>query len=118
MKEIKKGIYKHYKGGLFAVIGQTYHPRTAEDLVIFVPIHPEPVLNSEPDVLPAEKFCEIICRPNFNYEGPRFAFVKSINEAVMIVGNKPQWIFDCEEREDERVLREGACLGSLQPQMG
>ncbi len=33
--EIKKGIYKHYKGGMMEVVGVAKHSETLEDLVVY-----------------------------------------------------------------------------------
>lgn len=37
-KELKSGIYKHYKGGLYLVLGVARHSETDEKLVAYVPL--------------------------------------------------------------------------------
>lgn len=38
MHELKAGAYKHYKGGLYLVIGKATHADTGELLVVYVPL--------------------------------------------------------------------------------
>ena len=38
---IIKGIYKHYKGNLYKVIGLAKHSETMEDMVVYEAIHSE-----------------------------------------------------------------------------
>lgn len=37
-KELKSGIYKHYKGGLYLILGLARHSETDEKLVAYVPL--------------------------------------------------------------------------------
>lgn len=50
------GEYKHYKGGLYCVIGIGNHTETNETLVIYVSVH-----NQKPD------FSMFYCRPYFMF---------------------------------------------------
>ena len=38
MSELRAGIYKHYKGGLYLVLGVAVHSETEEKLVAYVPL--------------------------------------------------------------------------------
>ena len=39
MTDIKAGIYEHYKGGRYLVLGLARHTETDEVLVVYVPRH-------------------------------------------------------------------------------
>jgi len=56
MEELKMGVYKHYKGNLYLVIGLAKNSETLEDLVVYIPLYtPEEVL-SRMWVRPLEMF--------------------------------------------------------------
>ncbi len=38
MSELQAGVYKHYKGGLYLLIGIAEHTETNERLVVYVPL--------------------------------------------------------------------------------
>jgi len=38
MSELKKGVYKHYKGAIYEVLGEGKHSETNEECVIYRPI--------------------------------------------------------------------------------
>lgn len=54
--EIKLGIYKHFKGGMYRVIGVAKHSETLEDLVIYEALYDNP--KSKFWVRPLENFLE------------------------------------------------------------
>lgn len=67
---IKLGIYKHYKGNEYKVIGQARHSETLEDLVVYQALYGERGLW----VRPLKMFLE-----NVEIEGktqPRFEWVR------------------------------------------
>ena len=55
-QELKMGVYKHYNGNLYLVIGLAKNSETLEDLVVYIPLYtPEEVL-SRMWVRPLEMF--------------------------------------------------------------
>ena len=76
MKEkISPGIYKHYKGNLYEVIGLAHHSETLEELVVYRALYDSPEFGPNAIwVRPAEMFLEEV-----EFEGkkvPRFKFIK------------------------------------------
>lgn len=71
MEKVKLGIYQHYKGNKYLVIGLAKHSETLEDLVVYVTLYENEM--SKIWVRPVEMFLEDI-----EWEGnkvPRFKFV-------------------------------------------
>lgn len=76
MKDIYSGVYKHFKGGLYLVLGLARHTETNEKLIVYVPLytledHPGPRLQ----VRPVDMFFEEVEHegqklPRFKYLGP------------------------------------------------
>lgn len=65
------GIYRHYKGPLYEVVGSAQHSETREPLVIYRALYGEYGLWARPEAM----FLE-----NVDYQGteqPRFALVKA-----------------------------------------
>lgn len=42
MSSVSKGIYRHYKGGLYRVIGVAKHSETLDDVVIYECMYKDP----------------------------------------------------------------------------
>lgn len=40
MKQLRIGLYEHYKGQKYAVIGIARHSETREILVVYIPLYP------------------------------------------------------------------------------
>jgi len=53
---VENGIYQHYKGGLYEVIGIARHSETGEDMVLYRPQYGERALW----VRPLAMFCESV----------------------------------------------------------
>lgn len=66
--KIKKGIYKHFKGKLYEVIGEGLNTETFETYVIYRPLYEN---TQEYFVRPKSMFLEIL--PN---RVPRFEFIR------------------------------------------
>ena len=48
MKEVKKGIYRHFKGQMYEVIGVAMHSETKEEMVIYRALYGEIIIWSRP----------------------------------------------------------------------
>lgn len=69
MSEIKPGIYKHFKGGEYEVIGVARHSETLEELVLYT--H-----DGDYWVRQKEMWFEEVDKPELSYKGPRFIFLR------------------------------------------
>lgn len=68
--EIKPGMYHHFKGGMYEVIGIANHSETLEPMVVYKALYGEKGLW----VRPASMWNEIVSKDG--YTGPRFTFVE------------------------------------------
>lgn len=72
---IKPGIYKHYKGKMYRVIGMALHSETLQPMVVYQPLYETPdIPEGTLWVRPADMFLE-----NVDIDGqsmPRFAIVE------------------------------------------
>jgi hypothetical protein len=68
---LKPGIYKHFKGNLYKVIGVAKHSETQEDLVVYEPLYENSL--SKLCVRPLKMFVEEV--KTDSYRGPRFTWV-------------------------------------------
>lgn len=71
-KEIKKGIYKHFKGNEYEVIDVGTHSETQELYVVYRALYGEKKLW----VRPVNMFFEEVDKPEIPYKGPRFTYVR------------------------------------------
>lgn len=68
---VRPGVYRHYKGNVYQVIGVALHSETREPVVVYKPLHESDI---ELWVRPYEMFVESV-----EIDGkdvPRFAFVE------------------------------------------
>jgi len=68
--ELKLGIYRHFKGNEYKVIGVAKHSETQEELVVYQALYGEHGLW----VRPLKMFTEEVAKEG--YEGPRFMWVR------------------------------------------
>jgi hypothetical protein len=71
---VKPGVYKHFKGNIYHVIGVTEHSETHALSVECIPQHGKhahTLVNR-----PLEMFLEHVDRPELNYKGPRFQLIE------------------------------------------
>lgn len=87
IKELKSGIYKHYKGGLYLVLGAARHSETEEKLVVYVPLYTKSgQIGPRITVRPYEMFFDEVMVKGVKFS--RFAYVgEEISESDMQVQN-------------------------------
>ena len=73
MDEIKPGIWRHYKGNDYMVLGVAIHIETEEEFVIYRSLYGSYRLN----IRPKQMFLELVGMPEYNYKGPRFKLIKA-----------------------------------------
>ena len=76
--DIQTGLYRHFKGNLYEVIGTALHSETREPMVVYRALYGEYDLW----VRPAAMWSEIIDRDG--YHGPRFQYIDSECQKRMI----------------------------------
>lgn len=67
--ELKKGKYRHFKGGEYELLNIARHSETMEEMVVYRPLYGEHGLW----VRPASMWTERVCRDG--YDGPRFTYI-------------------------------------------
>lgn len=60
MEEISKGLYRHYKGNLYEVIGIAIHSESLEKLVLYKPCYTSEDFPDAFWVRPLKMFTEVI----------------------------------------------------------
>lgn len=70
-----KGIYRHFKGNLYEVIGIANHSETRELMVVYKPLYEHD--GEEFCVRPIEMFNDEVERDG--YKGPRFKLIEERN---------------------------------------
>jgi len=71
---VKPGIYQHFKGNEYEVIGLAKHSETQEELVVYKPLYGEPGLW----VRPLTMFVENVDKEGQSVQ--RFSFIRNSNE--------------------------------------
>ncbi len=80
MTRIKQGIYRHYQGKLYEVIGVARHSETLERMVVYKGLYDHPEFGKNPLwVRPHYEFMEKIQIGDKVF--PRFEFVKKSDES-------------------------------------
>ena len=69
---IERGIYKHFKGGLYMVIGTAVHSETEELMVVYLPLYG----SYQMTVRPLKMFTEEVLHDGVMI--PRFKIEKSL----------------------------------------
>lgn len=71
MESVKLGIYRHFKGNYYLVLGTAQHSETKEVLVVYVPLYKHSGAGMR--VRPLSMFIEEVDRNE--YKGPRFHYI-------------------------------------------
>lgn len=73
--DVRPGIYHHFKDVAkeYRVLGTALHTETEEPMVVYEPLYPSefPLF-----VRPARMFLETVIKPEIEYQGPRFVWVR------------------------------------------
>lgn len=77
MSSLTPGIYRHFKGNLYQLLGVARHSETQEDMVVYRALYGERGLW----VRPAAMWTEHVCRDG--WEGPRFAYLAPDEESAL-----------------------------------
>lgn len=72
---VRPGIYHHFKTSetLYEVIGTATHTETEEELVVYKRMK-DGFLYARPKAM----FLEEVDKPEYNYKGPRFVYVREV----------------------------------------
>ena len=76
VQELKPGVYRHFKGNLYQVLGVAHHSETQETLVVYRALYGERGLW----VRPLTMWNERVSRGG--YDGPRFSYVCEREEQI------------------------------------
>jgi 1-aminocyclopropane-1-carboxylate deaminase/D-cysteine desulfhydrase-like pyridoxal-dependent ACC family enzyme len=116
--ELKPGIYRHYKGKYYEVMGVGHHTETLEKLVFYRALYDTPDFGERPLwVRPLAMFCESTI-----FEGketPRFSYVgevPSCNDRACIDVMKSYLPFSLSTRDSDRLYQEKGVASSVSVQ--
>lgn len=73
-ESVKSGVYKHFKGNIYHVLGVSENTETKELTVVYIPQYGEhagKLSNRE-----LKMFLEDVDRPELGYKGPRFQLIE------------------------------------------
>lgn len=69
-----RGLYKHFKGRMYQVLGNAFHSETREAMVVYQALYPP----FETFVRPAAMFDDNVSINGYGETGPRFKFIREI----------------------------------------
>lgn len=70
---MQTGIYRHYKGNYYLVLGVAKHTETKEELVIYVPLYTHPLGGKALQARPLSMWNESIMQKDWTT--PRFEYI-------------------------------------------
>ncbi len=74
---LKPGVYRHFKGNHYHVLGVAENTETGEFTVVYIPqygVHKGKLANRE-----LQMFLDEVDRPEIAYKGPRFALIEEFD---------------------------------------
>jgi hypothetical protein len=71
---IRQGVYKHFKGNVYHILGVAENTETSEETVVYIPQYG--AFAGKMSNRPLSMFVEEVDRPELNFKGPRFLFVE------------------------------------------
>lgn len=75
---LKAGVYRHYKGNRYLLLGVAMHSETREFLVVYVPLYE--TMGTNMAVRPLRMWMEKVEVPGQAKKVPRFQFVEHYSE--------------------------------------
>ena len=76
-KSVKPGVYRHFKGNIYHVLGVAENTETKELTVVYIPQYGE--YKGKLSNRSLAMFLEDVDRPELDYKGPRFTLVEEFN---------------------------------------
>ena len=73
-ESIKPGVYQHFKGNIYHVLGVAENTETQELTVVYIPQYGQ--YKGKLANRSLSMFIEEVDKPEHNYKGPRFALVE------------------------------------------
>lgn len=77
---LRPGVYKHFKGNTYHVLGVSENTETSELSVVYIPQYGK--YAGKLADRPLKMFLEEVDRPELNYKGPRFQLIEEKNFLV------------------------------------
>ena len=95
MAEIVRGTYRHFKGGVYCVLGTATHSETGDELVIYHKVGSGLVVTDEEQRLwarPTKMWNETVFR--HGSEKPRFELLNTIPTADVVERRTGKWLHE------------------------
>lgn len=72
---VRSGIWQHYKGNKYLVLGTARHTESDEELVVYLPLYEHSNGGLPLQCRPVEMWTEVVDMPEYRYSGPRFVYI-------------------------------------------
>ncbi len=73
-EKIKKGVYEHFQGRQYLVLGEVTHSETREVLVLYIPLYGKFKMFVRPKTMFFDEVDRELDKPKEHYRGPRFRY--------------------------------------------